>query len=206
MPGFSPSQADWQSLQILQSRPGIEKHDPFLRPDRALSDEAAQTGQAGRTFRTGQNALLASQVAFGLVNSLFRHANRLPAGFTQRAQDQPIRVGLWNPKSSRPSFGSLPCYHAISALLERLNHRRATDGLDRDQPRPPSIDPTQGFELIKSLPHPDKPRSASGGKHDDLRQFPAKGLGQLEPHRLLTFHPIRFAKCRDVEPARSLNL
>ena len=84
--------------------------------------------------------------------------------------------------------------------MERLHHRRAPLGLDREEARGRAADPFHADELLVPLRDAHEAGAAAGRIEQHVGHAPVELLGELETHRLLAFEAVGFLQRREIEP------
>ena len=211
---FRHDQSFAKSIGLLRSSVAVTFGIGYFRPVAQLNStralgllhaavrECRLVGRIGRAaFGAHQEAFLVRDFVDARLDRLVRHRDREAAALAHRAQDEKIADRLRHADARRDGVRILEARRVLFALLTGAHHRRAAFGLHRDHARPLRADEADRLELGERLPHADQAGAAAGRVEDDVGQLPAELLGELQPHRLLAFDPVRLLQRGGVEPA-----
>ena len=202
---IQPRQLFLNGLGVFLRGACVEDQNAFVGLDGAAPEQDLQRAHADRRFWTERHPFLGSRQLHPLRNIPFRRGQGGAAAFPNRIQDHEIAHRRRHAQAAGDGGRILELLREPLPLLEGDGDGRAPVALAGDHPWSAGrVEPAQGLQFLKGLPHPDEPGAAARRIQNHVGQFPIELLGQFEPHRLLAFDAIRLLERRDIKPALHL--
>src|SRR5262249_49777749 len=203
--------ARWISLEVRggrQRRRRIldpcprEDHDHAMsRLDLARLFHLAESGERGRRFGTGPDALEPGEEPLRLDDGALAHRVWMAARLAHDAQHLASRERPGHAQPWRVGDGILPEARGLRLVRPRLHEGGAALRLHGNEARLRRLDPAQRGQLLESLPDPYEAGAAARGIHENVRDIPPELLAELEPHRLLALETVGLLQGGEIEPA-----
>src|SRR6185437_9201841 len=196
------------SKPIRRAAAGVEHDHLCTLWNSTRGDELLRHGQRAPAFRRRVDAAGARQLEGRRTNRVFAHPERFSLALAQRAQNEPVAKRSRHAQAAGVRRRILPGSGLLLAGRERAHDRGATVRLRDDHVGHRHVfgQPAAVAHFGEHFPHADQPGAAAGWIHDVCRQPPAKLLGDLDAHGLLSFDPIRLEgkKTMGIEVAEQL--